>query len=312
MRILVVGAGGIGGYYGGRLAAAGVDVSFLVRPRRAEQLRRGGLVIKSPLGDATVAVKWLLREQAAPGWGAIILACRAWDLDDAIASIRPAAPGALIVPQLNGIRHLDVLDAAFGADDVAGGMTLVALTMEPDGTIRHLAKVQGFAHGPRTAPQRERAERLQAELVKGGFLPVLSDNIMRDMWEKYAFICTLAGTNSLLRANVGEICRTQDGAALTLEMLDDCVAVAVAAGYPPRESFLEATRKRLIDPDSDFAASMLRDIQSGGAVEADHIVGDMAARARAIGRPATLLRAAYAQLQAYAMQREQVASRAQS
>jgi 2-dehydropantoate 2-reductase len=289
-----------------------VDVSFLVRPRRAEQLRRGGLVIKSPLGDATVAVKWLLREQAAPGWGAIILACRAWDLDDAIASIRPAAPGALIVPQLNGIRHLDVLDAAFGADDVAGGMTLVALTMEPDGTIRHLAKVQGFAHGPRTAPQRERAERLQAELVKGGFLPVLSDNIMRDMWEKYAFICTLAGTNSLLRANVGEICRTQDGAALTLEMLDDCVAVAVAAGYPPRESFLEATRKRLIDPDSDFAASMLRDIQSGGAVEADHIVGDMAARARAIGRPATLLRAAYAQLQAYAMQREQVASRAQS
>jgi 2-dehydropantoate 2-reductase len=311
MRILVLGAGGIGGYYGGRLAAGGADVTFMVRPRRAEQLRRDGLVIKSPLGDATVPVKTVLREQAAPGWDAIILACRAWDLDDAIASIRPAAPGALIVPQLNGMRHLEVLDAAFGADNVAGGMTLVALTMQPDGTIRHLAQVQGFAHGARTPAQRERAGRLQAELVKGGFSPVLSDNILLDMWEKFAFICALASINCLLRGNVGQISRTQDGVELTQEMLAECTAVAEAAGYPPREAFVAGIRQRMIDPNSDFAASMLRDIQSGGPIEADHIVGDMLARTRAIGRPATLLRAAYAHLQAYEIGRE-TASRAQS
>ena len=130
MRILVLGAGGIGGYYGGRLAAAGVDVTFLVRPRRAEQLRQNGLVVRSPLGDVTMPVKTVLAGQAEPGWDAIIVACKAYDLDDAIATIRPAAPGALIIPQLNGMRHLGALDAAFGADYVAGGMTQIAVTMD--------------------------------------------------------------------------------------------------------------------------------------------------------------------------------------
>jgi 2-dehydropantoate 2-reductase len=246
----------------------------------------------------------VLKDEAKPGWGAIILACRAWDLEDAIASIRPIAAGALIVPQLNGIRHLEVLDQAFGKDNVAGGMTLVALTVDADGTIRHLAKLQNFAHGPRTPAQRPRAEELQAELLKGGFSPVLSDNILHEMWEKFVFICALASINCLLRANVGQINRTQDGTDLTLEMLEDCVAVATAAGYPPRPAFLAATRERLTARDTDFAASMLRDVQSGGPTEADHIVGDMLARARALGRPATLLRAAYAHLQAYEMARQ--------
>ncbi len=303
MRILVLGAGGIGGYYGGRLAAAGVDVTFLVRPRRAGQLATDGLVIRSPLGDAQVKVKTVLREHAAPGWDAIILACKAYDLDDAIATIRPAAPGALIIPQLNGIRHLDVLDAAFGADNVAGGVAVIGAALDPDGTIRHLNTTQGFSHGPRTPAQRERAERLQAELLKGGFAPVLSDNILLDMWEKFTLLSTLAGMTCLLRANVGQIARTGEGAALMLEMFADGTAAAEAAGFPPRPRFLEATRQWLTDRDSGNAASMLRDLQRGGPVEADHIVGDMLARVRATGRPATLLRAAYAQLQAYAVQR---------
>jgi 2-dehydropantoate 2-reductase len=114
MRILVLGAGGIGGYFGGRLAAAGVDVTFLVRPRRAEQLARDGLVIKSPLGDLAIPVTTVTKETATPGYDAILLSCKAYDLADSIASIRAAAPGALIVPLLNGLLHLDALDAAFG------------------------------------------------------------------------------------------------------------------------------------------------------------------------------------------------------
>ena len=304
MRILVLGAGGIGGYFGGRLAAAGGDVTFLVRPRRAEQLRANGLVIRSPLGDAQVPVKTLLREQAEPGWDAIIVSCKAYDLDDAIATIRPAAPGALIVPQLNGMRHLEVLDAAFGAGNVAGGMAAIATTLESDGTIRHLNELQGFAHGHRGPGQRERAERLQAELEKARFGPVLSDNILLDMWEKFTFLCTLAGMCCLMRATVGQIARTQEGAALMLEMFADCAAAARAAGFAPRERFLENTTRMLTDPDLPLTASMLRDLQRGGAVEADHIVGDMLARARAAGRPAPLLRAAYAHLQAYQSQRD--------
>jgi 2-dehydropantoate 2-reductase len=302
MRILVLGAGGVGGYFGGRLAAAGVDVTFLVRPRRAGQLARDGLVIRSPLGDARAQVKTLLREQAVPGWDAIILSCKAYDLEDAIATIRPAAAGALIIPQLNGIRHLDVLDGEFGAANVAGGAALIGATLDPDGTIRHINTLQGFIHGARCPAQRERLERLQGELLRGGFGPVLSDDIVLDMWEKFVLLCSIAGICCLLRANVGQIARTRDGASLALEMLADCVAVAGAAGFPPRPGFLEATRQSLTDRDSANAPSMLRDLQRGGAVEAEQIVGDMLARAEALGRPATLLRAAYAQLQAYQAQ----------
>ena len=303
MRILVLGAGGIGGYFGGRLAAAGVDVTFLVRPGRAAQLAANGLVIRSPLGDAHLPVKTLLRDQAAPGWDAIILACKAYDLDDAIATLRPAAPGALIVPQLNGLRHLEALDAAFGADNVAGGLAAIGVTMEPDGTIRHLGFTPVFAHGPRGAGQLARCQRLQAELEKGGFGPRLSDCILLEMWEKFAFLCTLAAMTCLLRAPVGQIVRTQEGATLLAETFADCVAAAQAAGFAPRERFVAETRRTLADPDSPMAASMLRDLQRGGAVEADHIVGDMLARARAAGRAAVLLRAAFAHLQAYEAQR---------
>ena len=305
MRILVLGAGGIGGYFGGRLAAAGVDVTFLVRPKRAEQLMQNGLVIRSPLGDAQVPVKTVLKEHAAPGWDAIIIACKAYDLDDAIASLRPAAPGALILPQLNGMRHLDVLDAAFGAENVTGGVAQIAVTLQPDGTVRHLTPMLGWKHGPRHPAQRARAEALQADLAKGDFGSTLSDDITLDMWEKFCLLCTLAGLTSLFRAPIGTIARTQDGAALMLAAFEDCAAAAAAAGHALRPGFIAATTRLLTDRDSPLAASMFRDIQRGNEVEADHIVGDMLARASAAGREATLLRAAYTHLQAYQAQRSQ-------
>jgi 2-dehydropantoate 2-reductase len=180
---------------------------------------------------------------------------------------------------------------------------MIGVTLDPDGSIRHLNTLQGFIHGPRHPAQRERLEDLQAELLKGGFGPGLSDNIVLDMWEKYVLLCCIAGTCCLLRASVGQIARTQDGAALMLEMLADCTAVAKAAGFPPRPGYLEATRHTVTDVDSTNDSSLQRDLRRGGKVEADQIVGDMLARARAAGRPATLLRAAYAQLQAYEAQR---------
>ncbi|MCW3473963.1 2-dehydropantoate 2-reductase [Limobrevibacterium gyesilva] len=299
MRILVLGAGGIGGYFGGRLAAAGVDVTFQVRPRRAEQIARDGLVIKSPLGDLQLPVKTVLRETAAPGYDAILLSCKAFDLDDAIESLRPAAPGALIVPLLNGMRHLDTLDAAFGAGNVAGGVAQIGVTLDADGTVRHLNRGQGFVFGERDAAQASRCAALAAVLAKGGFEPRHSHEILQDMWEKFVFLCSIAGMCCLMRSNIGAIARTADGISLMQEMLEDCAAVATAAGYAPRARFMEFSTKSVSDPTSTGAASMLRDVQRGGKVEADHVVGDMLARAKAMGRNATLLRAAYAHLQAY-------------
>ena len=299
MRILVLGAGGIGGYFGGLLVKGGADVTFLVRPGRAAQLREQGLVIESPLGNFQVPARTVLREDVQPGWDAIILACKAYDLEDAIDTLRPAAAGALIVPQLNGIRHLAVLDAAFGAEAVAGGMTQVGLALEPDGRIRHLALTPIFRHGARQASQQARAEKLRDTLALGGEAFALSDNILRDMWEKFTFLATLAAMTCLMRATVGEIARTDEGAALTLSVLEDCAAASAAAGYAPRGEYLADLRTRLTNPTSPLAASMLRDLTKGGNIEGEHIVGDMLSRARAAGRAAPVLAAAYTQLQAY-------------
>ena len=249
-------------------------------------------------------MKTVRREEVGPGWDGIIVACKAFDLEDAIATLRPAAPGALIVPQLNGIRHLAALDAAFGADNVAGGHDADSADRGPG--RRHPPPDQDAALGARAArtpAQRARSEALQAAFAQGGFGSVLSENIVLEMWEKWAFLCALAVITCLMRAGVGPTARTRDGAALTLEVLDDCAAAAAAAGYAPRPDFLErhaeeAHRPRLAVHRVDAAGRA-----KGGPVEADHIVGDMLERVRALGRPATLLRAAYALLEVYQAQR---------
>jgi 2-dehydropantoate 2-reductase len=299
MRILVLGAGGIGGYYGGRLAQAGVDVTFLVRPRRAEQLARDGLVVKGPVVEFAIPVTTITRETVGPGYDAILLSCKAYDLNDAIEAIRPAAPGALILPLLNGIRHLERLDSQFGKASVTGGVAQISVTLEPDGTIRHLAPMQGFIFGARDPAQEVACTALAAVLDKGGFAPKLSPAITQDMWEKFVFLCTLAATTCLMRGTVGAIARTDHGTSVALDMLAECTAVATAAGYPPREGHAAFSRKMVTDRDSGTAASMLRDLQRGGKVEAEHIIGDMLTRALAAGSPAPMLRAAYTHLQVY-------------
>lgn len=299
MRILVLGAGAIGGYFGGRLAAAGVDTTFLVRPGRAGQLAKNGLRIASSLGDAHVSPTTVTREHVVPGYDAILLSCKAYDLDDAIDTIRPAVPGAVIIPLLNGMRHLDRLDTAFGKEAVCGGVAALFVGMEPDGLIRHVGQTQNFVFGERHPAQAERCAALAPVLARGGFAPRHSREIEQDMWEKFVFICTAMAGCCLLRGGVGEVARTNDGAALMLELLADCAAVAAAAGHAQRPPHAEFCRKTFSDPASPNVPSMLRDVRQGNRVEADHVVGDMLARARSLGRPATLLRAAYANLQVY-------------
>jgi 2-dehydropantoate 2-reductase len=252
------------------------------------------------MGDLTTKVKTVLAENLAPGYDAIVLGCKAYDLDSAIAAIRPAAAGAKIIPQLNGMRHLDRLDAEFGADAVLGGMAGIGITLEDDGTIRHLNKGHLFGYGARSPGQQAFCDALEPFLANKGFDLKHSATIIHDMWEKWVFLCSLAGMTSLMRANVGAIVRaSDDGAELMTAMLADCAAVAAAAGYPQRPNNAESTRAQITDREGPWAASMMRDLQRGNAVEADHVVGDMLARAKALGRPAWMLKAAYTHLKVY-------------
>ena len=305
MRILVLGAGGVGGYFGGRLAAAGVDVSFLVRPRRAGQLAQNGLVIRSPLGDLRQKVATVVAGEVKPGYDVVMFTCKSYDLEDAIAAIAPAVgPHTAVIPFLNGLRHLERLDAAFGRERVVGGIALIAATLNAQGEILHLNDLQTLIVGERGAPSSERCVQLAAILAKASFSSRLSDNIELELWEKFVFLATLAGMTCLMRAGVGPIARTVDGEKLMLEMLEECRMVAAAEGFEPRASNLERNRGILTDRSRPFSASMMRDIEKGGPTEGDHIVGDMLARARKHSIAAPLLRVANCHLQTYELMRQ--------
>ena len=299
MRILVLGAGGIGGYFGGRLAAAGLDVTFLVRDRRAGLLARDGLRLTSELGDLAIQVKTITRDTAQPGYDAVLLRCKAYDLDDAIASLAPAAAGALIIPLLNGMRHLDALDAKFGAEHVAGGVAAIGVTLDDDGTIRHFGKGQSYTHGARCPAQETRCAALADAMAPGNYGARNSATIMQDMWEKFVFITTAAGTACLMRGAIGAIARSAEGTAVLNDVYEECAAVAAAAGYPPRARHREFAAAGFADKTNTNVPSMLRDLQRGLRVEADHLVGDMLARARALGHATPFLRAASAHLAVY-------------
>ncbi len=312
MRILILGAGATGGYFGGRLVQAGADVTFLVRPQRAQKLARSGLVIKSPLGDAQLQVHTVLQETVRPEFDLIILACKAYDLDAAIASVRPAMGAAtLILPLLNGMAHLARLEQAFGSAHVLGGTCYIASTLDADGSIHQLAQFQGLRCGVREG-NLAHAEALLQELTQA-FAPAsvkcsVSANIEQDMWEKFVMLASLAAMTCLLRASVGEIVTTADGEALMRETLSDCIAAAGAAGHAPRPQSVKQNETMLLERGSAFTASMLRDIEAGGPIEADHIVGDMLRRARAAGAGAHLLAAAFCHLQAYEARRRRGAA----
>jgi 2-dehydropantoate 2-reductase len=307
MRILVIGAGATGGYFGGRLLQAGRDVTFLVRPKRAELMAKNGLVIKSPLGDLTLPnPPTVLAENLKTPFDVIILSCKAYDLDNAIASFAPAVgPNTAIIPFLNGMRHLDVLDAKFGIDCVMGGQCQVAAMLDPQGVIVQLNPMHSMSFGERGASKGDRAKRIEADLQGAMFDARASDVILQEMWEKWVFLATLAGSTSLMRAPAGHITAAPGGTDFIRGLRAEIASVAEAAGYAPRPEFLERTSGLLFAPGSPITASMARDIKSGARIEADQIIGDLIDRAETNQKGALsvpLLRTVYTHLKAYESQ----------
>lgn len=312
MRILIVGAGATGGYFGGRLAQAGRDVTFLVRARRAAQLAANGLVIRSPLGDATVPVPATVQAAAiAAPYELVVLSCKAYDLDSAIDAFAPAVgTHTMILPLLNGMRHLDALDARFGRERVLAGQCIIASTLAADGTIMHLNQAHSVTFGERAGGLSERVRAIADALRGARFDSHPSDCALLDMWEKWVVLATLASGTCLMRAAIGDIVAATAGAAVIGGLFNECSGIAESCGFAPRAAFAERALATLTRPDSTLTASMLRDIEAGARIEADHIVGDLLSRrAPRAARDAapSLLQVAYAHLQAYAARRARTA-----
>ena len=303
MRILVVGAGATGGFYGGRLLEAGREVHFLARPARAAALREQGLQLVSPLGNANLRPRVWTATELDETFDLVLLAVKAYGLEQAIEDFTPAVgPGTLIVPILNGMRHYDVLTSRFGDDAVLGGVSQVAATVDGQGRIVQLTQLQKLAYGRRRAarqPDDAHLQQVHAFFSGANFDARLSQEIDRDLWEKWVFLATLGSTNCLLRGTIGEVVAAPGGAVLARRILAECEAVAAASGHAISATHAENLARMITTPGSAQASSMYRDLQGGLDVEADQIVGDMLRRAELFGQDAPLLQAAYASLCVY-------------
>jgi 2-dehydropantoate 2-reductase len=300
MRILVVGAGAVGGYFGGRLAEAGREVTFLVRAPRAKDMETRGLQIVSPHGNLTLYPAVITAEEITSPYDLIFLGVKSYSLDRAMEDFAPAVgAGTMILPVLNGMRHMDLLAERFGARSLLGGVCIVATELDAEGRIRQLADFQSLAYGEMDSQRTPRVESANAALSGAGFDAAISDHIQQDMWQKWVQLATLGAINCLLRGNIGQIVAIPGGSELCLSILAECAGIAAACGHPQTEAFLERQKSALTADGSPMTSSMYRDLKKGLPVEVDTILGDLLRRGQRLALKTPLLEAAFVNLSIY-------------
>jgi len=305
MKVLILGAGGIGGIVGGRLVQSGADVTFLVRERRKENLIEQGLRIESPYGDATVPVTAKLKSEITSDYDLILLTCKAYDLDSAIETIAPAVGDTTcILPILNGIAHIEKLNERFGKNKVLGGTIKMQATLTADGRVRQLSDWQTLTFGEQDGELSSRVTTFAAMLEKTGINANPTEHIMREMWMKMVHLSTVAGITCVMRANIGEIARTPEGTNLMRKLLNRNAEIAAHAGHRPDDQFLSSYLELFATKDSKYEASMLRDLERGGQIESEQILGDMLRHCRAANLDDTIHVLAYTHVKAYEERRD--------
>lgn len=291
----------MGGYFGGRLVQAGRDVTFLVRPKRAEQIQTQGLRIVSPMhGDFVARPKVITAAQITSPYDVVFLSVKSYDLGAAIADFAPAVgPQTVILPVLNGMRHMDVLPERFGKDAVLGGVCFVATKVDAQGRIIQLNDMESVSYGELDGKKSPRIEAVHQAFEGAGFATAISGDILREMWQKWVFLASVGAITCLLRGNIGEIVAVPGGTELSVSTLRECAAVAGACGFPMSEKFLKENSLQLTAPGSSLTSSMYRDLKDQARVEVDTILGDLLERGRKQSVSAPLVQAAFVSLTIY-------------
>jgi 2-dehydropantoate 2-reductase len=298
-----VGAGATGGYFGGRLASAGKDVTFLVRPGRQAVLQQRGLRIKSPDGETVVRPRTVTADAVAGPYDLVVLAVKSYALEQALLDMAPAVgPGTVVVPLLNGMRHIDELEGAFGPERAWGGVCMVQATLDGDGDVVQLTGMHRIGYGPLDGQADERLPRVTEALSGPEFDSNPSLSIVQDMWEKWVFLAALGAATTLMRGSVGEINAAPGGTDFGARVAAEAMAIASAAGHPPRAGAVSLLQNG-ISSNGPMTSSMYRDLIQGAPVEADAILGDFVAEAAKHDVPAPMLSAAYTALSIYSARR---------
>ncbi|WP_200904017.1 ketopantoate reductase family protein [Nocardiopsis sp. RV163] len=301
MRILVVGAGAVGGYFGAHLARAGRDVDFLVRPARAALLREQGLRVRDVRGRVeAVPVRAITADQVGPDYGLVVVAVKSYGFDDALKDLSPAVgPRTAVLPFLNGMRHVDALVDRFGADRVYGGVAMVMTRLGEQGEIVQVGNMGRLIYGPLGEHPVVAPREVHAALDTGGHTATSAADIRQELWDKWVFLATLGACTCLMRGPIGRVNSAPGGQEFTAAVFAEAIAVATASGHPPGEAARERADAVIADTTSSTTTSMYWDLSRGNPVEADHIIGDLVSRGRELGVATPLFSLAYTHLSVY-------------
>ena len=299
MKILIVGAGATGGYFGTRLAQAGRDVTFLVHPHRADQLRHG-LRVYGPGYDETVPVRTVTAQQLDDTYDLVLLMVKAWSLESALRDMAPAVgPGTTILPLLNGMTHLETLNERFGRDAVLGGIVRVVCTVAPDGAVFQMKPHASLTFGTQDKESTERISRIGQEMAAPGFRISIAGDILASMWHKWSFIAAGATITCLMRGTIGNIIAVSGGKEFVLDVIEETERVAAAAGYAVSAEAHAASLEMFTEEGSVFTSSLYRDVLAGSPHEGEHLLGQFAAAAEKSGMEVPLTRLALTQLRVH-------------
>jgi 2-dehydropantoate 2-reductase len=300
MKILVIGAGAVGGYFGGRLLEKGEDVTYLVREGRQKQLQDLGLDIESIHGNALLHPKTILAGEEAGPFDVILLTTKSYHLDGAIKDIRPYVTGeTVILPLLNGISHFETLDKEFGADKVIGGLCFVESTLDSKGRIIQTSPGHDFVFGERSGEKTERIMKIADAFsgTKANFR--LSENISQDLWHKYMFISTMSGITTLMRQPIGPIRETETGHHTIKRLQSEIFKIMKSVDAPIAEEIESMQMKQITGLGYTMKSSMQRDMEKLAQVEVEHLHGYLLEIAQREKIDVPVLEAVYANLKIY-------------
>ncbi len=303
MKILVVGAGAIGGYFGGRLLEKGEDVTFLVREGRRKQIQERGLMIESIHGNVLLLPEMIVAGEEAGPFDIILLSTKAYHLDQAIEDIRPyVSENTMVLPLLNGILHIERLIKEFGEDRVIGGLCFIETTLDKEGRVLQTSASHELVFGERSGEKTDRILKIAEAFsgTKAGFR--LSNNISRDMWQKYMFISTLSGITTLMRAPLGPIRESRAGRQTLLRLQAEIFSVLKKVEAPILADIDIIQMKQMDGLSYEMKSSMQRDMEKLSQVEANHLHGYLLEIAEKEQIQVPMLEAVYANLKVYELQ----------
>ncbi|MDQ9146734.1 ketopantoate reductase family protein [Bacillus velezensis] len=299
MKFLVVGAGGVGGYIGARLAEKGNDVTFLVRKKRAEQLQETGLTVRSAKGDVSIKPKLMMAGEEG-AFDAVIIASKAYSLQDVIRDVKPfVKPSSVIIPFLNGYRHYNQLFEAFSKRQVLGGLCFIESALNDKGDILHTSAAHRFVFGEWNGERTERMNELENAFAGVKADVIISRDIEKDIWKKYMFIAAQAGVTTLFQQPVGPILETEGGRNTAKRLFAEIGAIFKAAGIPKDPGLEEESYRTLTSMSYHMKSSMLRDMEKGRVTEGDHLHGFLLEKAKGLAVDTPVLETVCANLQMY-------------